>query len=137
MYSNKVSKYLVNTITSVSLIMSATLSAEDVATLPRLTIKPTQCVSLRQGQSCFVTVDISWQMAKIGEYCLYSTEQTTPLKCWLNIDAGQFIQDIELKENVTFTLKVLNDTRPIVSEVLELAWVYKTQRLSHSSWRVF
>jgi hypothetical protein len=137
MYSNKVSKYLINTITSVSVLMSVILSAEDVAALPRLTIKPTQCVSLRQGQSCFVTADISWQVAKTDDYCLYSTEKITPLKCWLSVNAGHFIEDIELKENITFTLKAQNDTRSIVSEVLELAWVYKAQRLSHSSWRVF
>jgi hypothetical protein len=117
--------------------ISISISAKDVFTLPNLVIEPTQCVSLRQGQSCFVNVDISWEVIKTGNYCIYSTQKKTPLKCWSNSNAGHFQQELVVKQNVTFTLKSQNNNISIVSSVLELAWVHKAQPLSHSSWRVF
>jgi hypothetical protein len=119
------------------LLISISASADEVTTLPKLAIKPTQCVSMRQGQDCFVNVDVSWQVDKKGDYCLYSTQASTPLKCWSNSHIGNFQADIFVTQNVTFTLKSQNNNVSIISSVLELAWVHTTQRLSHSSWRVF
>jgi hypothetical protein len=119
------------------LLMSISASADEVTTLPKLAIKPTQCVSMRQGQDCFVNVDVSWQVVKKGDYCLYSTKASTPLKCWSNSHIGNFQADIFVTQNVTFTLKSQTNNVSIISSVLELAWVHTTQRLSHSSWRVF
>ncbi len=119
------------------LLISISASADEVTTLPKLAIKPTQCVSMRQGQDCFVNVDVSWQVVQKGDYCLYSTQASTPLKCWSNSHIGNFQADIFVTQNVTFTLKSQNNNVSIISSVLELAWVHTTQRLSHSSWRVF
>jgi hypothetical protein len=44
------------------------IAADEVTTLPKLAIQPTQCVSMRQGQDCFVNVDVSWQVVKKGDY---------------------------------------------------------------------
>lgn len=140
MYSNKNlnSSYLNSALISAALLLfGGYSSAEEVAGLPTLIIKPTQCVSLRQGQKCFVNVDLSWQVAKKGDYCLYSTQQEIAIQCWSHSNIGHFKQELVVEENVTFTLKGQNDNRAIVSSLLELAWVHKAQRLSHSSWRVF
>ena len=140
MYSKQTSNtsYLNSATILLSLLFtSISASADDVTTLPKLVIKPKQCVSIRQGQNCFVNVDINWQVVKTGDYCLYSTQESTALKCWSNSNIGNFQVDFIVNQNVTFILKSQTNNVPIVSSVLELAWVHKTQRLSHSSWRVF
>ena len=82
-------------------------------------------------------MDVSWQVVKEGDYCLYSTQQSPQLKCWLNSNRGSFQADFVVNQNVTFTLTSQHNNVSIVSSALELDWVHKAQRLSHSSWRVF
>ena len=123
------------------LLLSMKVNSNETSSLPKLTIKPNQCVSLHQGQQCVVTVDISWQVSLVGEYCLYSSLQKNKLDCWAMKKSGNFTKELVIEEDVTFTLKSMGDGvengEVIASAVLELAWVHKKSRLSHSAWRVF
>jgi hypothetical protein len=126
-------------------LLSMKVFSNDSSNLPKLTLTPNQCISLHQDQQCFVTVDISWQVANTGKYCLYSSLQKNKLTCWLMTKNANFKQDLVIDKDVTFTLKSAGDGiendigsgEVIVSAVLELAWVHKKSRLSHSAWRVF
>lgn len=102
-----------------------------------LIIKPTKCVSLKQDQVCFVNVDITWRAPETGDYCVSSSQQTEPLQCWSSTQKGQLSQEIEMSKDVIF--KLTNDAgdKVIVTTVLPLAWVYKKEKFSHSSWRIF
>lgn len=123
------------------LLLSMMVYSNETSSLPKLTLKPNQCVSLRQGQQCFVTVDISWQVSNAGEYCLYSSLQNNKLNCWTMKKSGNFKQELVIEKDVTFTLKSMGDgisnDKVVASALLELAWVHKKSRLSHSAWRVF
>lgn len=121
----------------VLLLLSMNVHSDELRNVPKLEVKPAQCVSLRQGQKCFVNVDLSWQVAKTGKYCLYSTLQDAELKCWTTLTKGHYQLDLVIENNVTFTLRSKDDGIVIASAELELAWVHKKSRLSHSSWRVF
>jgi hypothetical protein len=115
--------------------------ANNASSLAQLTLTPNQCISLHQGQQCFVTVDISWQVSHAGKYCLYSSLQNNKLSCWLMEKSARFKQELVIDKDITFTLKSMDDGiengEVIISTVLELAWVHKKSRLSHSAWRVF
>lgn len=126
---------------SALLLLSMKANSNETTSLPKLTIKPNQCVSLHQGQKCSVSVDISWQVNKAGDYCLYSSVQGKKLNCWFMKKSGNFKQALVIDKDVTFTLNSMDNNAEngevIASAVLELAWVHKKSRLSHSAWRVF
>jgi len=119
------------------LLLSMKVYSSETSSLPKLTLKPSQCVSLRQGQQCFVTVDISWQVSNAGEYCLYSSLKNNKLNCWTMNKSGYFKQELVIDKDVTFTLKSMSNDKVVASALLELAWVHKKSRLSHSAWRIF
>jgi hypothetical protein len=123
------------------LLLSMKVYSNETSSLPKLTLKPSQCVSLHQDQQCFVTVDISWQVSNAGKYCLYSSLQKKQLNCWTMKKSGEFTQELVIESDITFTLKSMGDGiekgEVVASALLELAWVHKKSRLSHSAWRVF
>jgi len=129
------------------LLLSMKVYAKESSSLAKLTLTPDQCISLHQGQQCSVTVDFSWQVARAGKYCLFSSLQKNKLTCWLMEKNARFKQELVIDNDVTFTLRAMgegigngNDIENgevIVSAVLELAWVHKKSRRSHSAWRVF
>ncbi|NQY89606.1 MAG: DUF3019 domain-containing protein [Colwellia sp.] len=127
------------------LLLNMKVYANEASSLAKLTLTPNQCISLHQGQQCFVTVDISWQVAHAGKYCLFSSLQKNKLTCWLMTKSASFKQELVIEKDVTFTLKLMGDgignnienDEVVVSAVLELAWVHKKSKRSHSAWRVF
>ncbi len=102
-----------------------------------LNISPTQCVSIVQGEECFVDLKINWQTTSIADYCLFSSLQTKALKCWKNTQAGTLTQEFVTNKNITFTLQPSVTKNPIAKSTLEMAWVYKHNGRSPASWRMF
>ena len=140
MYFNKtvIKNALPQTVLIIALIfLSIKVYSKESPALAKLTLKPTQCVSLHQGQQCFVTVDIHWQVNEPGKYCLYSYFKNSKLNCWANERSGHFKQELTIDKDVTFSLVSVGDDKVVASAVLELAWVHKKSRRSHSAWRIF
>lgn len=125
------------------LILSALFSLFSVAqakeelTQPELNIKPTKCVSLQQDQVCYVNVTITWRVSDSDDYCLSSTQQASPLQCWQSVKQGEFTQEIKMSGDITYTLSNNKTDKEIISKLFPLAWVYKKEKFSHSSWRIF
>lgn len=113
------------------------LYAESTSANNLLEISPKQCVAVRQGQDCYVDIKIAWQTNAVGNYCLYSTEQTKPLKCWHQVTTILFKKELVSNKNVTFSLKKQDSTEVLATAQLAMAWVYKKNSRSHSSWRMF
>ncbi|MBL4629744.1 MAG: DUF3019 domain-containing protein [Paraglaciecola sp.] len=105
--------------------------------LPKLEIKPKKCVSLRQKQACYLKVTVSWKVKDADKYCLHSTQQVKPIKCWPSTGQGTYSYDVTMEQDVTYTLSNKSTGKVIVSNKLPLAWVYKKEKFSHSSWRIF
>ena len=101
-----------------------------------LNLKPAKCVSLHQGQVCYANIELNWRNAQNDNYCLFSSTQTAPLKCWQNAYNGSFEGEISSKANVIFTLAKRTDPSPLATAEMKIAWVYKKKRAS-VSWRVF
>ena len=101
-----------------------------------LTISPNQCVAIRQGQTCYADVKLTWQTQNKGSYCLYSTQQKKPLQCWQLANNGNYQKEIVANKNVIFQLRTETTERVLTSATLEMAWVYKKNARSHA-WRMF
>ena len=102
-----------------------------------LTLSPNQCVSVNQGMKCFVEIQISWKMSKPDDYCLFSTQQDSPLHCWHNSNQGKFEQEFVSDKNIIFYLKQKYGDTKLMSNELKIVWVYKKNSRSPSSWRMF
>jgi hypothetical protein len=111
--------------------------ASQTVVLPTLEIRSTKCVSMRQKQACYIKVIVSWQAIKIDEYCLSSSQQVKPLKCWSSKQQATFTHRITMQRDVIYTLSSKKSGEALVSNTLPLAWVYKKEKFSHSSWRIF
>lgn len=101
-----------------------------------LVLSPKQCVAMRQGQKCYVDVELKWQSKTQGDFCLYSSQVEQPLQCWQDSRLGHFEREIVAKNNVIFVLKLQKDTLILATTKLEMAWVYK-KNIRSNAWRMF
>jgi len=102
-----------------------------------LRLKPSQCIAIHQGKTCYVDVKLRWQTQEKGAYCLYSSQQNDPLKCWSQANTGQYEREVLARKNVLFRLRESKSGEVIISKELEMAWIYKRNAKSRSSWRMF
>lgn len=133
---------LLSIIAMLSLIKQS-VAAETV----QFSLEPGQCVALHHGQTCYVDVIIRWQTREQGYYCLHSSQQEAPLKCWKMEQQGLYENEIVADKNVLFQLretvafngkvKKSNLDKVLAHAELEMAWVYKKNVRSRSSWRMF
>lgn len=100
----------------------------------QLVLSPDKCVSLRQGQTCYVNIDLQWSAKTEGRYCIYSSNQQQPMRCWSDTLFGEISMEFASDKNTLFYLRKGAETLAQVE--LKMAWVYKRKR-SSLSWRVF
>ncbi|MFT5277102.1 MAG: hypothetical protein ACI97K_001240 [Glaciecola sp.] len=116
-------------------ILSINASASETEGV--ISISPKQCIALNQGNLCYLDIEITWSLQEQGNYCLFSSQQESSLQCWQGKRVGDFAREIVAKENVVFSLKPQNSKIILGSAKLEMAWVYKKNNRSHSTWRMF
>ncbi len=102
-----------------------------------MNVSPEQCVAMRQGQACYVAVQLSWQVDTPGNYCVYSADETKALNCWENASAGELKKSFNSKVNLEFSLRRQNDSSSLASAVVKMAWVHKKKGQARTSWRIF
>lgn len=103
----------------------------------QLLIEPNTCVSLHMNQACFVNLKMSWRTTKHNNYCLYSSTQETPLKCWVASNQGIYTQQFGTDKTAYFYLKLQQNDLVIAESQLKVSWVYKKQQKSRLTWRLF
>lgn len=111
------------------------LAADEIK--PQLNIKPKQCVALLQGKPCYVTVELNWQVAVSGDYCIYSSQRNKALQCWKNKKNGAFIDEFVAKVDLHFYLRQENSLDNLVNAEVKMAWVHKRKGKPRKSWRMF
>lgn len=98
---------------------------------------PKQCVALNKGEVCFQTVLIRWHTDEEGNYCVRSSQQQVPVKCWQNKQTSQVILDVESTNDVKFSLHIKQSNIQLAEDWMRVAWVYKQSRKKLDSWRLF
>jgi hypothetical protein len=102
-----------------------------------LHIQPNTCVSLHRDQACFVNLNMSWHTATSNNYCLYSSAQIAPLKCWFASNQGTLTQQFGTDKMLRFYLKLKKSDIVVAESELKVSWVYKKQQKSRLTWRLF
>lgn len=100
-------------------------------------VSPEQCVAMRQGQACYVSVELSWQVDTPGNYCLYTSGSSKALNCWVNTTTGELKKSFDTKVNVEFSLRHQNESLSVATAVVKMAWVHKKKGQPRKSWRIF
>jgi len=131
------SKNIIIGLIAMVILFSTKLYAEPNEVVLTLEVDPEQCVSIVQGDDCYVDVKITWLSKQASDYCLFTSQQSESLQCWNNQTQGQLSKEFISNENITFYLKQLPSKDIVAEEVLEMAWVYKKNGRSHASWRMF
>jgi len=98
-------------------------------------VSPNRCVTLRQGQPCYVRVRFNWRSSKALSACLYSNLEDVKITCWKSSETGSIVLTQTLPSTTEYILvdangEELNRTSVAVS------WVYRKKR-SKRRWRLF
>ena len=117
------------------LVISSVANATDIQA--SMKVSPEQCVAMRQGQVCYVSVQLSWQVDTPGNYCLYTVGESKALNCWINTAAGELKKSFDSKINLEFSLRRQNDSISLTTAVVKMAWVHKKKGQPRKSWRIF
>lgn len=103
----------------------------------QLTVKPSRCISLHQGQVCYQQVTFSWQTPPGGHFCLYVEHSQDALTCWRGADKTGYDHEFEARESTHFEIRSKGQGRVLGRVKVQVASVYKTSTRSHSRWRLF
>ena len=117
------------------LMINSVANATDIQA--SMKVSPEQCVAMRQGQACYVSVELSWQVDTPGNYCLYTTGEPKALNCWINSSVGEMKKSFDSKVNLEFSLRRQNETVSVATAVVKMAWVHKKKGQPRKSWRIF
>lgn len=97
-------------------------------------VSPKTCVTLRQGQPCFVRVRFNWRSNKALAACLYNLEGTK-ITCWKSSETGSVVLSQSLP-NTTEYILVNDDGEELTRASVAVSWVYRKKR-SRRRWRLF
>ncbi|ALO36568.1 hypothetical protein CMT41_05400 [Colwellia sp. MT41] len=117
------------------LVINSVANATDIQA--SMQVSPEQCVAMRQGQACYVSVQLSWQVTSPGNYCVYLSAATKALNCWENTTEGEFKKSFDSNINLEFSLRRQNDSLSVATAVVKMAWVHKKKGQPRKSWRIF
>lgn len=106
----------------------------DTASGVSFSISPKRCVTLRQGQPCFVRIRIEWQSSEMVKACVYA-DNGKQLTCWKAANGGRSVIAQTLAGTTAYVLADANGTELGRREVT-VSWVYKKKR-SNRRWRLF
>lgn len=117
------------------LVINSVANATDIQA--SMKVSPEQCVAMRQGQACYVSVELSWQVDTPGNYCLYTAGESKALNCWINSSVGEMKKSFDSKVNLEFSLRRQNESLSVATAVVKMAWVHKKKGQPRKSWRIF
>jgi len=97
-------------------------------------VSPNRCVTLRQGQPCFVRVRFNWRSNKALTACLYNLEGKK-ITCWKSSESGSIVLAQTLPSTTEYIL-VDADGAELDRASVAVSWVYRKKR-SKRRWRLF
>lgn len=102
-----------------------------------LSLKPKECVVLKEGDKCYADVTVKWQANASSSLCLYRAPDEVQLACWHNQSDGQFTEKLVMREPVDYYLATVDGSEILKKETLHLFWVHKKSNRPNSTWRLF
>jgi len=102
----------------------------------KFSIKPLVCIVKKPGDICSMTATVSWQSAKHINSCLY--QGITKVACWLNKKKIKSVIEINIEENMEYTLR--DDNHQIIAQQLisiNSSLAKKYRRRLRAGWSLF
>lgn len=99
-----------------------------------LTVSPKQCTTLKQGESCYLDLEVAWQLGAEKNTCLFANSHK--LQCWHNKKQGELKQQITMQKDLVLTLQTLNK-QVLHTRTIRYAWVHKKNNSKAMRWRMF
>ncbi|KGJ88911.1 DUF3019 domain-containing protein [Colwellia psychrerythraea] len=120
------------------LLISKQLSASELTVAEDVvfTALPEQCVTLRQGRSCFATVELQWQSPSKQSFCLYQEGDEKQLGCWKNSNNVQIKINFESNKSVKYQLRKTINNKVVAETQVEVSWQHKNTARKRR-WRLF
>jgi len=107
---------------------------KDDAQAIKLEVSPNRCVTLRQGQPCYVRVRFNWRSDKALTACLHSLEGEK-ITCWQSTETGSIVLPQTLPNTTEYLLIDANGVE-LNRTSIAVSWVYRKKR-SKRRWRLF
>lgn len=122
--------------TSVMLLVScgATAAEQPVAAF---TAQPQRCIALNRGQMCYQRLTFMWRTAPGARYCLHQDELGDALACWTGEEQTSLALEFSSDRNVIYRIRREGQAEVLAEVMVEVAWVYQSNRKSFSRWRLF
>lgn len=120
------------------LLVGKQVSAKELTLTDKVvfTALPEQCVTLRQGRSCFATVELQWQSPSKQSFCLYQEGEDKQLGCWKNNNNVQVKIDFESNKSVKYQLRKEVNNKVVAEAQVEVSWQHKNTARKRR-WRLF
>jgi hypothetical protein len=109
-------------------------AAEQVAAF---TVQPDRCIALNRGQLCYQSLNFQWQTAAGARYCLHQEDNSVAITCWNGVESSTYELEFASDRNVTYHIRREGQVEVLAEVVVEVAWVYQSNRQSFSRWRLF
>jgi Protein of unknown function (DUF3019) len=103
----------------------------------RLSLKPKECVVLKEGDKCYSSINVKWTASEPGSFCLLRTPSDIKLKCWKDVSEGRFTEDLVMDEPVDYYLVYADSSEILSREIITLSWVHKKSSRPEHTWRIF
>ncbi len=107
-------------------------------------VKPSRCIALRKGQTCYQKLQFSWEIrdtdfeldsAIARSYCLVQKGDERPLVCWENNELSQYKFEFKSANKVEYA--IVRENNQLGKLEVNVSWVYKTQKSRGGDWRMF
>jgi hypothetical protein len=103
----------------------------------QLTVKPTRCIALHEGQTCYQTLKIAWSTSAVDSYCFLEKDKPSPSICWDNLATGKGTFEFSGAMTSRMLLIRKRDSKIMAEFNIEVAWVYDASSHRKSHWRIF
>lgn len=138
MYSKRsasIVSFIVKLIAFVFVFVPGATVADKLSTT--LTIEPSRCIALEQGQVCFASLKFRWTNPATGEYCLFDERQRNPVVCWEGNTITSYKLEFKSNKNVRYEIRSKLSDQSLAQALVKISWVYKSNTTSTSRWRLF
>ncbi|MGP1609755.1 MAG: DUF3019 domain-containing protein [Burkholderiales bacterium] len=119
------------------LLLAATNDSRAAEQVAAFTVQPDRCIALNRGQVCYQSLNFQWQTAAGARYCLHQDDATVALTCWTGAESSTYALEFASDRNVTYRIRREGQAEVLAEVVVEVAWVYQSNRQSFSRWRLF
>jgi len=138
MYSKRRAKITSLSVKLLALYMAASaVSSHADSSSSTLTVKPSRCIALQKGQTCYATLSFNWTTPADGEYCLFDEHMEKPMICWTGNTLLAYNHEFKSKKNVNYHIRLRQGQLSISSTLVKISWVYKPNTKNTSRWRLF